>query len=115
MSSKLSYYSLFLLIGLVIVSALVLAMNPFNSVPASASPASQNVATSSAASGISHPISNSPASSTPAGNLLGNGTQPGGSFGGLQHHSDEFPGIEGAAGNRTTSTTSTGTIHSVDE
>jgi hypothetical protein len=117
MRSRLSYYSVVLLVGLAIVSALVFAMNPFNGAPASASPAARSVASSSAASASSSPASNSPGISTPAGNGIVNSTQPGGSFDGVHHHhdSDGFPGAEGAAGNGTTSTTSTGTVYSVDE
>ena len=90
MRSKLSYYSVLLLAGLAMVSALVIAMNPFNSVPASASPASQSVATSSAASGNGHLVANSPAISPPAGNDHDNGLQPGGSSHEDHHHADEF-------------------------
>lgn len=118
MRSRLSYYSLILLVGLGIVSALVLTMNPFNGAPASASPAPQGttVTTSSSVGGGSPLISNSPATSPPAGNGFGSGLQPGGTSGGHHHHSDDSPGTVGATGNGTaTITTTTGTVYSQDE
>jgi hypothetical protein len=116
MRSRLSYYSVLLLVGLAVVSALVFVINPFNGAPASASPAARSTATSSTAGGISTPASNGPVISTPAGNGVGNGLQPGGSFDGdHHHHSDGLPGGERDAGNSTTSTTSTGAVYSIDE
>jgi len=113
MRSRLSYYSVILLVGLAVVSALLFTMNPFNGAPASASPAAQTVATSSVAGGSGPSVASSPATPTPAGN----GLQPGGSFDGVHdHHSDGNPGGDGAAGNGTaTTTTTTGTIYSQDE
>ena len=117
MRSRLSYYSLILLVGLGIVSALVLTMNPFSGAPASASPAQQGVSvtTSRSVSG-SGTLSNSPAAIAPGGNCFGFGLQPGGTSGGHHHHSDDFPGTAGTGGNATaTTTTTTGTVYSQDE
>ncbi|HVB95189.1 MAG TPA: hypothetical protein VND41_01125 [Nitrososphaerales archaeon] len=111
MRSRLSYYSVFLLVGLAVVSAFVFVMNPFNGAPASASPAAQSVSatTSSVATGNSPLIPNGPTTSGPAGS----GPQSGGTLeGGHDHHSDDFPGI---GSNSTTRTTTTGTIYSQDE
>jgi|GEM_PF-6151965 len=112
MRSRLSYYSVLVLVGLGIVSALVLTMNPFNSAPASASPVAQGAATTSVGSGSAPPVSNSPAVSAPAGN----GLPPGGGFDGdHHHHSGGLPGEDGAAGNSTTTTTTTTDIYSQNE
>ncbi len=112
MRSKLSYYSVALLVGLAVVSALVLTMNPFNGAPASASPAAQTrSATTSSVANASSPLTpNSPAGSPPAIGGSGNGPYPGGDFDGDNNHWDGFPGI----GSNTTTTT-TATIYSQDE
>lgn len=110
MRSRLSYYSVLVLVGLGIVSALILAMNPFNSAPATASPASQSAATASVGSGNAPPVSNSPSVSSPAGN----GLPPGGGFDGEHHDSNGFRGEDGA-GNSTTTTTATAGIYSQNE
>ncbi len=117
MRNRLSYYSVLLLVGLAVVSALLFTMNPFNGAPASASPAAQSVSTSSSVSGNSPLISNGPGTTTPGGNGFGSGFQPGGTTGGHHHHSDDNPGAVGAGGNdtATTTTTTTGTIYSQNE
>jgi hypothetical protein len=118
--NKLSYYSVILLVGLGIVSALVLTMNPFNGAPASASPPTHNVsATTSNASGIPGasglPTSNSPSAAPPAGGGFDDGSQPGAAaWGGHHHHSDDSPGTVFGGGNSTV-TTSTASIYSQDE
>jgi hypothetical protein len=116
--NRLSYYSVLLLVGLAVVSALLFTMNPFNGPPASASPAQRgaSVTTSSSVGGNGPLISNSPSATAPGGNGFGFGLQPGGTSGGHHHHSDGLPGIAGTGGNATaTTTTTTGTIYSQDE
>jgi hypothetical protein len=112
MRSRLSYYSVLVLVGLGIVSALILTMNPFNGAPASASPAAQSAVTTTVGSGSAPPVSNSPALSAPSGN----GLPPGAGFeGDHHHHSDGLPGDDGAAGNSTSTTTTATYISSQNE
>lgn len=112
MRSRLSYYSVLVLVGLGIVSALILTMNPFNSVPASASPAAQSTATPSVGGGNAPSSSGSPSVSPPAWD----GLPQGGSFDGDYHnHSDGLPGEDGGVGNSTTTTTTSADIYSQNE
>ena len=103
MRNKLSYYSVLLLVGLAVVSAVLFTMNPFNGGPASATPPGRSAATTSASS--------VPATSTPAGNGISSGLQPGGTFDGVHHHhSDGLPGDDG-----NTTTTTTANVYSQNE
>ena len=81
MRNRLTYYSVALLAGLVVVSAFVLALNPFNGTPASASPATQTVTTTSANGSSSNGVA-----SSQFGSGVGGSGQGGGIFEGEHHH-----------------------------
>jgi hypothetical protein len=112
MRSKLSYYSVLLLAGLVAGSALLIAINPFNGTPASAAP---GVATSSTSSQAGQPSGSGFAPPSQPGGV---GSQPEGTFG-SHHHGDDDGGYSGGppTGNNTvtTTTTSAASIYSQDE
>ncbi len=90
MQNKLSYYSVLLLVGLVIASGLILAINPFNSAPASAAQARGGATTGNAG---------------PAGN-----TQVPTGQGEFHHWDDDEPG----SGQGSTNGTTTTAIYSYD-
>lgn len=110
MRSRLSYYSVLLLVGLAVTSGLVLAMNPFNSPQASGSAPAQGAAPRGALT-TNSTVTTSPSTSVPGGNGLGGGLQPGGALVGEHHHHDADDPVPGA-GNSTTVTRS---IHSQDQ
>ena len=100
MRSKLSYYSIALLIGLAITSGFLLVVNPFNPAPATASSYPHgSVQTSTATTVTSSSSPSPPGSIFPGGSVVGH------------HADDEPPGT--SSGNRTTTTTAS--VHSSDE
>jgi hypothetical protein len=110
MRSRLSYYSVLLLVGLAIISGLIFVMNPFNGAPASASPATQTITTGGAVA-TNSTVSSTSTTTAPA--LGGSGLQPGGTLAGVHHHyENESPGLDDGAGNSTISTTTASPIHS---
>ena len=119
MRSKLSYYSVALLVGLAVVSVLVLAMNPFNSQPTGATALTQGSSSASAnnpSSGGSPLISNSTSPLAP-GNGLGRGAQQGGFDGdhdGNGGHDGGYFGSGGFSGGGSVTTT-TSSIYSQNE
>ena len=116
MRSRLSYYSVVLLVGLAILSGLIFVINPFNGAPASASPATQGATAGGEANATSSSVSTTTFISTQGGNGFGSGLQSGGTSGGEHHHHSDFPGLGGVTRNGTiTTTTTTGVIHSQGE
>lgn len=116
MRSKLSYYSVLLLIGLAIASGLILVINPFNGAPASASPGAQTVGTTGAATTNSTSAATSSTAGAPfqTRGAFGDGSENGGTFDGDHGQNSQYPGLGGASGNSTVTTT-TSVIYSVDE
>jgi len=111
MRSRLSYYSILLLVGLAVGSVLMISINPFNGAPASASPGSAVTTSSQTAQ---PPLSNV----APSGQSGGAGSQPQGTLG--SHHHDDGGYFDGAqpgssAATTTTTTTSAASIYSQDE
>ncbi len=112
MQSRLSYYSVILLVGLAITSGLVLAMNPFNNPPASASAPTQGAAPAGGAVATNSTTS----TSAPGINGLGGVLQPGEGIAGEHHHHDsDSPGAVAGLGNSTVTTTTSGPIYSQNE
>jgi hypothetical protein len=111
MRSRLSYYSVLLLVGLAITSGLVLVMNPFNSAPANASAPTQGA---SPAGGVVATNSTAPNSvPTPAGDGSGSAPQPGGILAGEHHHHDyDSPGEGAGLGNSTVTITTSSSVYS---
>ncbi len=111
MRNRLSYYSVALLLGLAVVSAFLLAVNPFGGAPASASAGTPSLASVNAGG---PPASNATGSSAQSGIVGGIAGQPGGAFEGEHHDHGSFGGQGVWIGNGTV-TTSTSSIYSDNE
>ncbi len=114
MRNRLSYYSVALLLGLAVVSAFLLAMNPFGGAPASASPGTPSLASVNASGPPASNATNPSAQTGIVGGIVG---QPGGAFEGEHHDYDHgsFVGGQGVRTGNGTVTTSTGSIQSDNE
>jgi hypothetical protein len=115
MRSKLSYYSVLLLVGLAITSGLILVMNPFNSPPASASAPAQGSAPAGATTATTSTVSSTISASTAPGGGFGSIVQPGGALAGEHHHHHSDSSGEGAGAGNSTVTTTTAPVYSQDE
>jgi hypothetical protein len=114
MRSRLSYYSVLLLVGLAVTSGLILVMNPFNSPPASALATTQGAALAGGAIATNSTVSRT--TSTSPGSGLGSILQPGGVLAGEHnHHDSDFSGEGAGVGNSTITTTTTTPVYSQHE
>jgi len=115
MRNKLSYYSVILLVGLAMASALIFVSNPFNGAPATASPGAQAPETrnpsSASTNSTSTGTSSSVAAPVPIANGFGDDSHSGGTVDGDHDHHSDFPGLGGSTGNGPNTTSTTTSTH----